>query len=144
MPEMKRTVKDSVFTCLFSDPKYARELYLYLHPEDPDVTEADCRLVTIENIFSDEQYNDLGIQIRDKLILLAEAQSTFSANLPVRMLLYAARNYKTYISEHKLRLYAAKSRRTSKSGIVYGVFRYKAGCPRCTAAVGFVRRPGCD
>ena len=109
MPEMKRTVKDSVFTCLFSDPKYARELYLYLHPEDPDVTEADCRLVTIENIFSDEQYNDLGIQIRDKLILLAEAQSTFSANLPVRMLLYAARNYKTYISEHKLRLYAAKA-----------------------------------
>ena len=42
MPEMKRTVKDSVFTCLFSDPKYARELYLYLHPEDPDVTEDGC------------------------------------------------------------------------------------------------------
>ena len=61
MPEMKRTVKDSVFTCLFSDPKYARELYLYLHPEDPDVTEADCRLVTIENIFSDAQRGLYGL-----------------------------------------------------------------------------------
>lgn len=47
MPEMKRNVKDSVFTYLFSDPRYARELYLYLHPEDTSVTEADCKLVTI-------------------------------------------------------------------------------------------------
>lgn len=47
MPEMKRTVKDSVFTYLFSDPHYARELYLYLHPEDSSVTEEDCKIVTI-------------------------------------------------------------------------------------------------
>lgn len=109
MPEMKRTVKDSVFTCLFSDPKYARELYLYLHPEDFDVTESDCKLVTIENVFSDGQYNDLSIQIRDTLLILAEAQSTFSANLPMRMLLYMAQTYKTYIAGRNLRLYSAKA-----------------------------------
>ena len=28
MPELKRAVKDSVFTYLFSQPEYARELYL--------------------------------------------------------------------------------------------------------------------
>lgn len=109
MPEMKRNIKDSVFSFLFSDPKYARELYLYLHPEDTDVTESDCKLITIENILSDGQYNDLGLQIRDTLMILAEAQSTFSANLPIRMLLYTARNYKAYIDEHKLRLYSSKS-----------------------------------
>lgn len=31
---MNRKFKDSVFTYLFSDPKYMRELYLYLHTED--------------------------------------------------------------------------------------------------------------
>ena len=97
MPEMKRTVKDSVFTYLFSDPAYARELYLYLHPEDTSVTEEDCTLVTIQNLLSNGQYNDLGLLIRGKLIILAEAQSSFSPNLPIRILLYMAQEYKDYI-----------------------------------------------
>ena len=109
MAEMKRTVKDSVFTYLFSDPHYARELYLYLHPEDTSITEEDCKLVTIQNILSDGQYNDLGLQIRDILLILAEAQSTFSPNLPIRVLLYLAKEYKAYIDRHKLRLYSTKA-----------------------------------
>lgn len=109
MPEMKCTVKDSVFTYLFSDPHYARELYLYLHPEDTSVTEEDCKIVTIQNILSDGQYNDLGLQIRDILLILAEAQSTFSPNVPIRVLLYLAKEYKTYIDKHKLRLYSTKA-----------------------------------
>ena len=55
MADMKRNIKDSVFTYLFSDPAYARELYLYLHPEDTSVTEEDCKLVTIQNILSTGQ-----------------------------------------------------------------------------------------
>lgn len=109
MPEMKRNVKDSVFTYLFSDPQYARELYLYLHPEDTSVTEEDCKLVTIQNILSNGQYNDLGLLIRDTLIILAEAQSTFSPNVPIRILLYMAQEYKDYIDEHKLNLYSSKA-----------------------------------
>ena len=109
MPEMKRNVKDSVFTYLFSDPKYACELYRYLHPEDAAVTEADCKLVTIQNILSNGQYNDLGLLVRDTLIMLAEAQSTFSPNVPIRMFLYMAQEYKDYIDEHKLNLYSSKA-----------------------------------
>ena len=88
MAEMKRNFKDSVFTYLFSEPKYTRELYLYLHPEDQNVTEDECRLITTENILAIGEYNDLGIQVRDKLILLVEAQSTLSPNMPLRMLMY--------------------------------------------------------
>ena len=62
MSELRRNFKDSVFTFLFSDPKYARELYLYLHPEDTDVTEEECRLVTTKNILAIGQYNDLGFK----------------------------------------------------------------------------------
>lgn len=109
MPDMRRSVKDSVFTYLFKQPEYTRQLYLALHPEDTNVTEEDCKLVTLENILSTGLYNDLGIQVRDRLLLLVEAQSTFSENLALRMLLYLAATYKEYVEEHKLDLYAGKA-----------------------------------
>ena len=83
MPEPKRDIKDSVFTFLFSDIEYTKQLYLSLHPEDTDIRDEDFRLVTLENILAIGQYNDLGFQVRDKLILLVEAQSTFSPNIPL-------------------------------------------------------------
>ena len=109
MPEMKRAFKDSVFTYLFSDPKYMRELYLYLHPEDSDVREDEFHLVTTENVLSTGLYNDLGIQVRDRLILLVEAQSVFSANIPLRMLMYLAATYKEYAAAHELPLYSTRA-----------------------------------
>ena len=108
MSEIKRTIKDSVFTYLFSQPEYARELYLNLHPEDQGVTEADVRLVTLENILTTGQYNDLGLRVRDKLILLVEAQSTYSPKIALRMLMYLAETYKDYVEEKKISLYSDK------------------------------------
>ena len=108
MPEMRRTIKDSVFTYLFSLPEYTQMLYQTLHPEDTDVAADDIKLVTLENVLSDGQYNDLGIQVRDKLLLLMEAQSTFSENLALRMLFYVAETYKRYVDDHNLDLYSAK------------------------------------
>lgn len=85
-----------------------RRLYLTLHPEDVDVTEADCKLVTLEHILTNGMTNDLGFQVRDKLILLVEAQSKFSINIALRILLYLAATYKEYVEEHKLDLYGSK------------------------------------
>ena len=107
MAEMKRSVKDSVFTYLFKQPEYTRQLYLALHPEDTDVKESDFKLVTLENVLTIGFYNDLGIQVRNRLILLVEAQSTFSVNIALRMLLYLAGTYKEYIEEQKLDLYGS-------------------------------------
>ena len=64
--------------------------------------------MTLENILAIGQYNDLGFQVRDKLILLVEAQSTFSPNIPLRMLMYLAKTYNEYIEEHQLSLYREK------------------------------------
>ena len=44
---MKRAIKDSVFTFLFKQPEYTRQLYLVLHPEDTSVTEEECKIVTL-------------------------------------------------------------------------------------------------
>ena len=108
MPELKRNIKDSVFTALFGDPENAVQLYRSLHPEDTQVSAADCKIVTLETILASGVYNDLGFQVRDRLIVLVEAQSTFSPNIVLRMLMYLATTYKEYTSEHKISLYSSR------------------------------------
>ena len=55
---VKRTIKDSVFTSLFKDKKYLLALYKTLHPEDAKATENSLTDVTIENVLTDNLYND--------------------------------------------------------------------------------------
>jgi len=105
--KMKRKMKDSVFTALFRQTEYLLQLYQVLHPEDQSITEDDLKLITLENVLSDGLYNDLGFQVRDQLILLVEAQSTFSPNIVMRALLYLAKTYDEYIEEHQLNLYSS-------------------------------------
>ena len=72
-PDVKGTVKDSVFRDLFGDRRYALQLYQALHPEDKKVREEDLKTVTLENIFTDSIYNDLGFIKGNKLMVLVEA-----------------------------------------------------------------------
>ena len=58
VPEgMKRTIKASVFSDLFSQKKYLLQLYQTLHPEDTATTEDDLRDITIENILVYDLYS---------------------------------------------------------------------------------------
>jgi hypothetical protein len=103
---VKRKIKDSVFLNLFSDKKYLLQLYQVLHPEDTEATEDTLDIVTIENILTDNIYNDLGVRVGDRLIILVEAQSTWSMNILVRILLYLAKTYQDFIKETKQSLYS--------------------------------------
>ncbi len=60
----KRNTKDSVFTHLFSIPKYQLELYQTLHPEDTNVAESDIETITRECVVAQHEHNDLGISSR--------------------------------------------------------------------------------
>lgn len=104
----KRTVKDSVFCNLFENPKYLLQLYQALHPEDTDVTEDQIGGVTIKNILLDQMYNDLGFMVGSKLVLLIEAQSSWSKNILVRILLYLTNTWQEYIESHDLNVYGSK------------------------------------
>ena len=105
---MKRKVKDSVFTSLFSDRRYLFELYRALHPEDTDATPDDISNVTIHNVLTDGMYNDLGFLLKDRLVILVEAQSTWSENIVVRALLYLVKTYNAYFKQHKQNVYGSK------------------------------------
>ena len=103
-----RGAKDSVFTDLFGRPEYLFQLYKVLHPEDTDVTQDMLRTVTIHNVLTSRRYNDLGFLVRNKLLILTEAQSTWSVNVIVRGLFYMADTYQEYIIENRLNPYGTK------------------------------------
>ena len=105
---MKRTIKDSVFTNLFQDKKYLIQLYQALHPEDKEVTEDKLTDVTIENVLTDNIYNDLGFMVGNRLLILVEAQSTWTVNIIIRALMYLIQTYHNYFERTKQSLYKSK------------------------------------
>ena len=106
--EAKRTIKDSVFTNLFGDSKYLLQFYQAIHPEDKDVREEELRTITLENILTDDIYNDLGFIKGDKIMILAEAQSTWTSNIIIRALEYLVNSYRRYFTENGMDLYQSK------------------------------------
>jgi len=104
----KRTAKDTVFTSLFRDKEYLLQLYQALHPEDRKTKQEDLTIVTLENIMAGGIYNDLGFQLKEKLIFLIEAQSTWTMNILVRVLMYLAKSYQDYIYRTAQNIYGSK------------------------------------
>lgn len=101
----KRTGKDSVFTHLFSEPEYRFQLFQTLHPELKGVTMEDIIPMTISNVVLDRPYNDLGLLAMRRLLILTEAQSTWSENVLPRGLMYFSQTYLEYVSRMALNLY---------------------------------------
>ena len=106
--EIKYTVKDTVFTLLFKDIENVKKLYANLHNDADKFSDEDFKIITLENAFINGLYNDLGFSVKDKLIILAEAQSTFNPNMGIRFLMYIAKSYHDYITDNKLNIFGEK------------------------------------
>ena len=107
-PALNRQIKDSVFSDLFGDKKRLLELYRALHPEDESASEDDIDNVTARNILIRDLYNDLGFTVRDKLLLLVEAQSTWTVNVVFRLFLYLAETWEEYVKATEQNVYGTK------------------------------------
>ena len=85
------------------------KLYKTLHPEDTDATEDTLDIVTIDNVLTDNLYNDLGIMVgNNRLLLLLEAQASWTVNILIRILLYLAQSYHEYFERTSQSLYKSK------------------------------------
>ncbi len=129
MPEVKakRTAKNSVFLDLFQDKKNLLALYKTLHPEDTDATEDILDIVTIDNVLTDNLYNDLGIMVgNNRLLLLLEAQSSWTVNILIRILLYLAQSYHEYFERTSQSLYKSKKVKMPKPEL-YVIFTGNKG-----------------
>ena len=105
---VKRKAKDTVFTNLFKRKEYVFELYRALHPEDTAARQSDIEIVTINNVLINDIYNDLGFTVGGRLIVLVEAQSTWTENIVVRVFMYLAKTYKDYCDGKRYDLYGTK------------------------------------
>ena len=106
--KVNRNIKDSVFCDLFGKPEYLFQLYQALHPEDTETTMDDLTLVTLSKIIIRQMYNDVGFLVGNRLIVLVEAQSTWTENIVVRFLMYLGETYRRYIEKNDLDLFTTK------------------------------------
>jgi hypothetical protein len=105
---VNREYKNSVFIDLFGQNKYRMQLFRALHPEMDDVTDADLKTITLKQVITNHPYNDLALQVRGQLMIFVEAQSTWSFNILIRILLYYADTVQGYILDHNLDIHSSK------------------------------------
>ena len=94
--ENNRNYKDSVFVDLFSTDERAKERFLSLYNALHNTQLSDIAL--LENIKLDQVMymsftNDVSYLVQNKIIVLAEHQSTINPNMPLRCLEYVSRLY---------------------------------------------------
>ena len=98
MSAANRKYKDSVFVDLFSEDERAKEnflsLYNALHGTNLKDTE-QLKTVRLDQVLYMTFYNDVSYLVDNKIIVLAEHQSTINPNMPLRCLEYVSRLYET-------------------------------------------------
>ena len=65
-------------------------------------------MVTIQNVLTDNLYNDLGFIVDDRLMVLVEAQSTWSVNIVMRGLIYLVQTIQNYLKQSRQDIYQSK------------------------------------
>ena len=100
-----RRYKDSVFVDLFSEDEKAKENFLSLYNalHGTNVTAIDqLRTIRLDKVLYMSFYNDVSYLVDNKMIILAEHQSTINPNMPLRCLEYVSRLYeKLFESKEK-------------------------------------------
>jgi len=99
MPKMNLKYKDTVFSDLFYKDRDAKinDLSLYNALHDTNLTDQEeVTLMRLENTMFMDFYNDVAFSVKDQRIVLSEHQSTINYNVPLRDLLYIAREYEQY------------------------------------------------
>ncbi len=84
-----RQYKDSVFRKFFNHENKIAELYQAIRPGDV-IRAEDITIKTLDDVFIDQQRNDLSFLWKDQSVVLVEHQSSINPNMPYRMLIYSA------------------------------------------------------
>ena len=99
MKKHNRRYKDSVFVDFFSEDRTAKAnflaLYNALHGTDYQST-AILKNIRLKQVLYMNFANDVSYLVDNKIIVLAEHQSTINPNMPIRCLEYVARLYEQF------------------------------------------------
>ena len=100
--KVNKKYKDSVFIKLFSNKKEIINLYNAIKDTNYDIEKTEIEIITLEKVLFMERNNDLCFTIDNKLVVLIEHQSTINNNMPLRFLLYIAREYEKILDENNI------------------------------------------
>ena len=98
MSTANRKYKDSVFVDLFSEDEKAKENFLSLYNalHGTKLTDIEqLKNIRLDQVLYMTFYNDVSYLVDNKIIVLAEHQSTINPNMPLRCLEYISRLYET-------------------------------------------------
>ena len=98
MSTSNRKYKDSVFVDLFSEDEKAKENFLSLYNalHNTELTDIEqLKNIRLDQVLYMTFYNDVSYLVDNKIIVLAEHQSTINPNMPLRCLEYISRLYET-------------------------------------------------
>ena len=91
----KRNYKDSLFWHIFNHKARLRNLYEALSGRK--VNASDIRINTLRGTFFNGVKNDISFQIKGRLVVLIEQQSSWNPNMPLRFLWYLAKLYRRQV-----------------------------------------------
>lgn len=97
-----KNYKDTLFVRLFSNKRELLNLYNAIKNTDYNINDTDINIITLENILFMDRKNDLCFTINDKLVVLIEHQSSINNNMPLRFLLYIAREYEKILDDKNI------------------------------------------
>ena len=96
-----REVKSSAFTAYFGTPQNAAMLFEALEP-NAKVTEEDISFTTLSGVLFMARKNDMAFQVKNKVLVISEHQSTINANMPLRDAIYYGRTMEKLIKSQDL------------------------------------------
>ena len=102
--------KDRLFKFLFGSPenkKWTLSLYNAINGSDYDNAD-DLEIVTLDDVIYMGMKDDVAFMLSIIYVNIYEQQSTYNSNMPLRLLLYLARQYEKYVKAKKLNLYGRK------------------------------------
>lgn len=100
------TYKDSLFKKVFSEKKDLLELYNAVSGRNCKSAD-ELTIYTLEDVLYISKKNDMSFII-EGVLSLYEHQSTFNPNMPIRGLIYLAKNLEAYIEEHNINVHSSK------------------------------------
>ena len=103
---INRRHKDSLFRIAFREKEKLLELYNAIHNSEYD-DPAELTIYTIEDVVFMGIKNDISFLVGETLNLY-EHQSTENPNMPIRGLMYFAKNYESYIARNDLDIYGSR------------------------------------
>ena len=90
VPKPDPQAKPHLFVDMFSRKEYCRMLYLALHPEVKRLREADIGDIRMSRMVIERPYNDLVFTVKNRMLVLVEAQGRWSGNIALELLLHLA------------------------------------------------------